>query len=29
MFTHRVRISVPSEVDRKLAQWLKRAYDAS
>jgi hypothetical protein len=29
MFTHRVRVSRPDEVDAELLDWLKRAYDRS
>jgi Domain of unknown function (DUF5655)/Domain of unknown function (DUF4287) len=29
MFTHRVRVSRPEEVDAELRTWLKRAYDRS
>jgi hypothetical protein len=29
MVSHRVRVSMPSEVDGELAAWLKRAYETS
>ncbi len=29
MFSHRVRISKPEDVDEELVQWLKKAYDES
>lgn len=29
MVSHRVRLSAPSEVDKELLGWLKKAYDAS
>jgi hypothetical protein len=28
MVTHRVRVSDPGQIDRKVVSWLKRAYDA-
>ena len=29
MVSHRVRLSAPSEIDKELLGWLKKAYDAS
>jgi predicted transport protein len=29
MVSHRVRLSKPAEIDKKLLGWLKQAYDAS
>jgi hypothetical protein len=29
MVSHRVRVSNPSEIDKELLSWLKKAYDAS
>jgi hypothetical protein len=29
MFTHRVRLATPAEVDRELIGWLRRAYDGA
>ena len=29
MFTHRVRVSRPDQVDKELLAWLKRAYESS
>jgi Domain of unknown function (DUF4287)/Domain of unknown function (DUF5655) len=29
MVTHRVRVSAPNQIDRKVVFWLKRAYDAA
>jgi Domain of unknown function (DUF5655) len=28
LFTHRVRVKLPSDVDAELKTWLKLAYDA-
>ncbi len=27
MFTHRVRLTIPAEVNRELIAWLRQAYD--
>jgi hypothetical protein len=29
LFTHRVRVATPAEVDRELESWLRAAYDAA
>ena len=29
MFTHRVKLATPAEVDRELIAWLKIAYDSA
>jgi hypothetical protein len=29
MFSHRVRVSTPADVDKELVGWLKQAYEAS
>jgi hypothetical protein len=29
MMTHRVRVTKPTEVDKELLAWLKKAYEAS
>jgi hypothetical protein len=29
LFTHRVRVATPAEIDGELASWLRKAYAAS
>ncbi|HYM96530.1 MAG TPA: DUF5655 domain-containing protein, partial [Candidatus Sulfotelmatobacter sp.] len=29
LFTHRVRVAAPGDVDRELKSWIRAAYDAA